>query len=93
MDITLLEVSPQATIIIMLMVAAVVKLVDSGFDRDFRSVAKILGAALLGALCAFGIDGLTVLVGAATGLAVSGLITVVGFVKKTTPVEIVEPQG
>jgi len=82
MDVALLEVSPQAMIIIGLMVVAVIKLVDQLFAKDWKGSAKIVGAALVGALVSLGVDGVAVLPGVAVALAGSGLITVASFVGK-----------
>lgn len=60
-------------------VIAIVKLVDDAFNKDWQTIAKILGAAVAGAL----IGHFSVAVGGFTGLLYglgsSGLITTVNF--------------
>lgn len=87
MDILALDIAPQTLAILSLLVIATIKLIDQLFDRDFRGASKIIGAGLIGVAVAYGVDGLSVLAGLAVGLAGSGLITAVGYTKKTTPVE------
>jgi len=83
-------VDTQTVAIIGLMVIATVKLIDQLAVRDWAGAAKIIGAGIVGALVGFGIDGITVIIGAAVGLASSGLVTTVGFTKKTTPVTTIQ---
>ena len=87
------EVTPATLALISFMVIGGVKLVDQLFDRDFRGVAKILVSILIGSVIGYFVDGLSIFVGAAAGLAASGLVTTVGYTKKTTPVATIkEPE-
>lgn len=64
-----------------LAIPAVVKAVELLNKKDWQSLGKIVLALLVGAGAGFlGLFGLTdPLVGAATGLSASGLVTVVGY--------------
>ena len=93
MNIELLVTDPLIAATITFVVIATIKLIDQLFDKDFRGAAKIIGATLVGVALAYGIDGLTVLAGALAGLASSGLITTVGYTKKTTPVDKIQELG
>ena len=83
MDIVSLSIDPQAAIALGLMVVAVIKLIDQIYDRDWKGTSKIIGAGVVGALVAVGVDGLTVLSGIVIALSGSGLLTTVGFAKKS----------
>lgn len=93
MDILALDVPAQTLAVVGFAVIAVIKFVDLIFDKDWRSAAKILGAALAGFGLAFAIDGLAAIPGILLGLSASGLITTAGYTKKTTPVGILPEQG
>lgn len=80
MDISLLNIDPQASLILGLLVVATIKFVDELFKKDFIGATKIVAAGIVGALVGLGIDGLTVLAGITYGLAASGLITAVSLV-------------
>lgn len=52
------------------------QLVKSAFDRDYRTVVIIVGAAVIGALAGFfGIDGVTIPAGIVLGLSAAGVVT------------------
>jgi hypothetical protein len=52
------------------------QLVKSAFDRDFRSVVIIVGAAAIGAIAgAFSIEGVSIATGILLGLSASGVVT------------------
>jgi hypothetical protein len=87
MDIALLEISNQAAVVLMLLCGAGTKLVDEIVPIRLNGAFKILISVLIGGLASFGLDGVSLLTGLAYGAAMSGLITMVGYTKKTTPVE------
>jgi len=93
MDISLLNIGTQSAVVLMLLCGAGTKLVDEVVPVKFNGAAKIIISIAIGSLVSFGIDGVTVLAGAAYGAAMSGLITTVGYTKKTTPVETVQELG
>lgn len=57
------------------MVAGTVELIKRAFDKDWRAVAIILGAGVIGTLAGL-VCGISPLVGAVVGLAASGYITI-----------------
>lgn len=65
-------------LIVVTLVVAVVEAIKKGYERDFRTVAIIVGAALVGGICGFfHVQGLVdVFAGIAVGLAASGVVTV-----------------
>ena len=75
------NLDPVATAIILGMVAGAVELVKRAFEKDFKAVAVIIGAAVAGALSAFLLS-INPLIGAVVGLASSGFITIVQNVGK-----------
>lgn len=87
MDIELLNIGPQAGFILLTLCAGGTKLVDELIPVKFNGAAKIIISVLIGAAASYALDGVTVLAGIAYGLSTSGLITAIGYTKKTTPVE------
>lgn len=81
-----LAISPLAAAIIGFAVIAVIKLVDDAFNKDWRTVIKIVGAAIVGAGLAVLIPDVTVLAGLVTGLSASGLVTTANFLSPTMKV-------
>lgn len=71
----ILGLSALATVVLSGLVAGTVELIKNAFDRNWRAVAIILGAGIVGGLAglAFGVN---FLVGAVYGLATSGYITI-----------------
>lgn len=69
------NIDPTALACLLGMVAGVVELVKRTFDKDWRAVAIIIGAGLVGTLAALAL-GIAPLVGAVVGLAASGYITI-----------------
>lgn len=64
-------------IIVTTMVIGVVEAVRAAFDRNWRTVATIVLAGLVGAVCGFfSVEGLTVFSGIAVGLSASGAVAV-----------------
>lgn len=63
------------TAILLGMVAGVVEVIKRAFEKDWKAVAIILGAAATGALVALAIA-INPLIGAVVGLAASGFITI-----------------
>lgn len=63
------------TAILLGMVAGVVEVIKRAFEKDWKAVAIILGAAAAGALTALAIA-VNPLIGAVVGLAASGFITI-----------------
>jgi hypothetical protein len=57
------------------MVAGTVELIKRAFEKDWKAVAIILGAAATGALTALALA-INPLIGAVVGLAASGLVTI-----------------
>lgn len=69
------NIDPTTLACLLGMVAGVVELVKRAFDKDWRAVAIIIGAGLVGTLAALAL-GIAPLVGAVVGLAASGYITI-----------------
>jgi len=69
------NLDPIQAAIIVGMVAGTVELVKRAFEKDFKTVAVIIGAAVAGALSAFLLS-INPLIGAVVGLASSGFITI-----------------
>lgn len=69
------NLDPIQAAIIIGMVAGTVELVKRAFEKDFKAVAIIIGAAVAGALSAFLLS-INPLIGAVVGLASSGFITI-----------------
>ena len=63
------------TAILLGMVAGVVELIKRAFEKDWKAVAIILGAAITGALVSLAIA-INPLIGAVVGLSASGIITI-----------------
>ena len=63
------------TAILLGMVAGVVEVIKRAFEKDWKAVAIILGAAATGALTALAIA-INPLIGAVVGLSASGFITI-----------------
>ena len=76
-----LGLSALATVVLSGLVAGTVELIKNIFDRDWRTVATIIGAGLVGGLSglAFGVN---FLVGIVYGLATSGYITIAQHITK-----------
>ena len=77
----ILGLSTLATVVLTGLVAGGVELIKRIFDKDWRTVATIIVAALIGGAAglAFGVD---FLVGMVYGLATSGYITIAQNVAK-----------
>ncbi len=69
------NLEPVIAAVMLGMVAGVVELIKRLFDKDWRSVAIIVGAGVAGALTALPL-GANPLIGAVVGLASSGYITI-----------------
>lgn len=63
------------TAILLGMVAGVIECIKRAFEKDWKAVAIILGAAITGALTALAIA-INPLIGAVVGLSASGIITI-----------------
>lgn len=63
------------TAILLGMVAGIVEVIKRAFEKDWKAVAIILGAAVTGALTALAIA-INPLIGAVVGLAASGFVTI-----------------
>ena len=70
------NLEPVIVAVMLGMVAGVVELIKRLFDKDWRSVAIIVGAGVAGTLTALPL-GVNPLIGAVVGLASSGYITIV----------------
>lgn len=70
------NLDPVAAAILLGMVAGTVELIKRLFEKDWKAVAIILGAAITGALVGLAIA-INPLIGAVVGLAASGYITIV----------------
>lgn len=69
---------PITYVVATTLIAGVVQLIKKAFDRAYRDVCIIGGAAVAGGIIGFfGIDGLTVPLGIMLGLGASGLVTIV----------------
>ena len=66
---------PMTALILLGMVAGVVELIKRAFDKDWRAVATIIGAGLVGSLVGLAL-GANPLMGAVIGFASSGYITI-----------------
>lgn len=66
---------PMTALILLGMVAGVVELIKRAFDKDWRAVATIIGAGLVGSLVSLAL-GANPLMGAVIGFAASGYITI-----------------
>jgi uncharacterized FAD-dependent dehydrogenase len=69
------NLDPVTTAIILGMVAGAVELIKRAFEKDFKTVAVIIGAGVAGALSALLLS-INPLIGAVVGLASSGFITI-----------------
>lgn len=69
------NLDPVLAAILLGMVAGVIECIKRAFEKDWKAVAIILGAAVTGALTALAIA-VNPLVGAVVGLAASGYITI-----------------
>ena len=64
-------------ILVTTMVVALTEAIKAGSERNWRTVALIVGSALIGAVCGFlGVEGLTIAQGIVVGLGASGVVTV-----------------
>lgn len=63
------------TAILLGMVAGVIECIKRAFEKDWKAVAIIIGAAVTGALTALAIA-INPLIGAVVGLSASGFITI-----------------
>lgn len=63
------------TAILLGMVAGVIECIKRAFEKDWKAVAIILGAAITGALVSLAIA-INPLIGAVVGLSASGIITI-----------------
>lgn len=79
MDALTLNLSPEVWAMISFAVIAVVKLVDDAFNKDWRTIAKIVGATVAGLVIAGLVPDVKLFVGAMAGLSASGLITTAAF--------------
>lgn len=77
----ILGLSTLATVVLTGLVAGGVELIKRAFDKDWRSVATIITAALIGGLGGL-VFGVQFLVGMVFGLATSGYITIAQNVAK-----------
>ena len=66
---------PTTAIILLGMVAGVIELIKRAFDKDWRAVAIIAAAGVVGGASAFAL-GIGVLIGIAVGFATSGYVTI-----------------
>lgn len=66
---------PMTALILLGMVAGVVELIKRAFDKDWRAVAIIIGAGLVGSLVGLAL-GANPLMGAVIGFSASGYITI-----------------
>lgn len=69
------QLEPMTALILLGMVAGVVELIKQAFDKDWRAVATIIGAGVVGALTGLAL-GANPLMGAVIGFAASGYITI-----------------
>jgi hypothetical protein len=88
-----LNLSPEVWAMIGFAVIAVVKLVDELFNKDWRTVVKIFGAALAGLGIAALVPDVKLFVGALAGLSASGLITTASFISAKNTATISLPDG
>ena len=75
------NIDPTSVVILLGMVAGVVELVKRIFDKDWRAVATIVGAGVVGALVSLAIA-INPLLGAVVGLAASGYVTIAQHIGK-----------
>lgn len=68
-------IESQHAIILLGMVAGVIELIKRIFDKDWKAVATIVGAGVVGALVSLAIA-INPLLGAVVGLAASGYVTI-----------------
>ena len=66
---------PTTAIILLGTVAGVIELIKRAFDKDWRAVAIIAAAGVVGGLAAFAL-GIGILIGVAVGFAASGYVTI-----------------
>lgn len=69
------NLDPISAAILLGMVAGVVEMIKRAFDKDWKSVAIIVGAGITGCLVGLAIS-INPLIGAVVGLASSGFITI-----------------
>lgn len=74
-------IESQHAIILLGMVAGVIELIKRIFDKDWKAVATIIGAGVVGALVSLAIA-INPLLGAVVGLAASGYVTIAQHVGK-----------
>lgn len=69
------SLDPTVAIILLGMVAGVIELIKRAFDKDWRAVAIIAAAGVVGGLSALALS-ISILVGIAVGFATSGYVTI-----------------
>lgn len=69
------QLESQHAVILLGMVTGIVELIKRIFDKDWKAVATIVGAGVVGALVGLAIS-INPLLGAVVGLAASGYITI-----------------
>lgn len=69
------SIEPQCAFILLGMVAGAIELIKRIFDRDWKAVATILAAAVVGGLVALPLA-VSPLLGVVVGLAASGYVTI-----------------
>lgn len=74
-------IESQHAIILLGMVAGVIELIKRIFDKDWKAVATIVGAGVVGALVSLAIA-INPLLGAVVGLAASGYVTIAQHIGK-----------
>lgn len=70
------ELDAITTAILLGMVAGIIEMIKRAFEKDWKAVAIIAGAAAAGALTSIPLS-ISPLIGAVVGLAASGYITIV----------------
>lgn len=66
---------PTTAIILLGTVAGVIELIKRAFDKDWRAVAIIAAAGVVGGLAALALS-IGILIGVAVGFAASGYVTI-----------------
>lgn len=82
MDPLNLNINPETLAILTFFGIGLAELVHRIYSKDWEIVTKILVCTAGLSLLALGIDGVSVLAGAAVGLNASGIITAVSFIGK-----------